>query len=137
MIRAQVSDKELIFVKSLEETEYRAIIKTMVEALDRFTRPADITMHIENGWVIGRLNKVKLPGKEPESNLDIWQRNGWKTARGTTVRHKDDWQRLYNKLRVFEHSGASFKFELLEPEDENRHRILRAIASAMENEDFG
>lgn len=111
----------------MEATEYRAIITTLVEALDRFTRPAEITVHIENGWVIGRLSREGVS----ENNLDIWQRNGWKTARGTVVKYKDDWQRLYNKLRVFEQAGGTFKFEVLDKDDENRGRIIHEIERQM------
>ena len=130
LICAEKRDKALISAKLMETTEYRAIITTLVEALDRFTRPAEITVHIENGWVIGRLSREGVG----ENNLDIWQRNGWKTARGTVVKYKDDWQRLYNKMRVFEHSGAVFHFAPLDKEDKKRERILRLIESKRDQE---
>ena len=130
LICAEKRDKALISAKLMETAEYRAIITTLVEALDRFTRPAEITVHIENGWIIGRLSREGAS----ENNLDIWQRNGWKTARGTAVKYKDDWQRLYNKMRVFEHSGAVFHFVPLAKEDKKRERILRLIDSKRDQE---
>lgn len=95
-------------------TENNMIINTMVAALDRFTRPADITIHIESDWIIGRLVRIEGRDGAMENNLDIWQRNGWKTARGTEVKNRNEWQRLYNKLRVFENSGATFRFVKLD-----------------------
>ena len=95
-------------------TENNMIINTMIAALDRFTRPAEITINIESDWIIGRLVRIEGRDGTPESNLDIWQRNGWKTARGTEVKNRNEWQRLYNKLRVFEHSGATFQFVKLD-----------------------
>ena len=113
--------------ESLDATENNAVITTMVRALDRFTRPAEITFHIESEWIIGRLEKVEGRDGTPESNLDIWQRNGWKTARGTEVKNKNEWQRLYNKLRVFEHSGATFRFERLTKDDSQHKRVMTVI----------
>ena len=114
-------------------TENNMIINTMIAALDRFTRPAEITIHIESDWIIGRL--VRIEGRDgiPESNLDIWQRNGWKTARGTEVKNKNEWQRLYNKLRVFEQAGGTFDYEKLEDE-EMIGRIESLIESAKKND---
>ena len=115
----------------VEATENNAVITTMIAALDRFTRPADITIHIENEWIIGRVTRIE--GKDgPESNLDIWQRAGWKTARGTEVKNRAEWQRLYNKLRVFENSGASFRFEKLERTDAQYKRVLTVIKNEKE-----
>lgn len=125
MVKA--GDKYIVEASNVWATTYKAILITMVLALDRFVRPADITFHLENQWVIGKLIRPMVGGEEKPSVLDNWQENGWKTKRGTKVQNKDDWQRLYNKLRVFENSGAVFSYELLEQEDRNRHRILYEI----------
>lgn len=111
----------------VEATENNAVITTMVAALDRFTRPADITIHIESEWIIGRVVRVEGRDGTPESNLDIWQRAGWKTARGTEVKNRAEWQRLYNKMRVFENSGASFRFEKIERTDAQYQRVMAVI----------
>lgn len=123
---------EVSGAKCLEATENNAIITTMVSALDRFTRPADITIHVESSWIIGRL--VRIEGKDgaAESNLDIWQRNGWKTVKGAEVKNKAEWQRLYNKLRVFENSGATFRFVKLEKDDSQYDRVMTVIRNAKE-----
>ena len=113
-----------------ESTENNAIITTMIAALDRFTRPADITIHIESEWIIGRVTRIE--GKDgPESNLDIWQKNGWKTARGTEVKNRAEWQRLYNKMRVFENSGATFQFVKLD-KGALRDRVMTVIKNEKE-----
>lgn len=107
-----------------------ATIITIIEALDRFIRPAQITVHIEESSVI---NSVKrFPGKEM-SDLETWQSHGWKTARGTEVKNRAEWQRLYNKLRVFEHAGGTFEFVELDPE--KKDRVLQVIDSIKKQED--
>ena len=115
-----------------EATKNNAVITTMIAALDRFTRPADITIHIESDWIIGRLIRIEGKDGTPESNLDVWQRNGWKTARGTEVKNRNEWQRLYNKLRVFENSGATFRFVRLEKDDRQYDRVMTVIRNAKE-----
>lgn len=121
---------ERIGTKLMEATAYRAMIIMIVQVLDCFTRPADITLHLENGWIVGNLIRVDQPDGSRKSTLELWQENGWKTKRKTVVKNKDDWQRLYNKLRVFENAGGKFDFVLLEKEDRNRERILQAIEDA-------
>ena len=116
---------------SLMATQNNMIINTMIAALDRFTRPAEITIHIESDWIIGRLVRIEGRDGTPENNLDIWQRNGWKTARGTEVKNRNEWQRLYNKLRVFEHSGATFQFVKLD-KGALRDRVMTVIKNEKE-----
>lgn len=113
--------------ESLDATSYKATIMMIISVLDHFTRPADITMHIENGWIVGNLIRTKQADKSMKNQLELWQENGWQTKRGTTVKNKDDWQRLYNKLRVFEQAGGNFSFEILEKDDKNRNRIIQEI----------
>lgn len=117
--------------ESLDATSYKATIMMIISVLDHFTRPADITMHIENGWIVGNLIRTKQADKTMKNQLELWQENGWKTKRGPTVKNKDDWQRLYNKLRVFEQAGGTFKFEVLDKDDENRKRIIQEIEKQM------
>lgn len=99
------------------------MIMTIVEALDRFTRPAEITIHLDSDWILGKLIVID----DGKRTLDVWQENGWKTSRGTVIKNRDEWQRLYNKLRVFENSGAKFHFEKLPEDDRNREKIIFII----------
>ena len=117
---------------SFMATENNVIINAMIAALDRFTRPADITIHIESEWIIGRVTRIEGKDGIPENNLDIWQRNGWKTARGTEVKNRGDWQRLYNKMRVFENSGATFRFEKFSKDSEQYSKVQTIIKNAKE-----
>ena len=125
VIRAEVDGKEAerIGTRFSGATLFNATIMTIVEVLDRFTRPAEITIHLENSWIIGNLTTDKS-GKRV---LDLWQERGWKTTRGAQVKNKDEWQRLYNKIRVFEHSGGVFRFERLDEDSKYRDRILFEI----------
>lgn len=118
---------ERCVAESFVATQYKVTIMMIIKVLDCFTRPADITMHIENGWIVGNLIRTKQADKTMKNTLEKWQENGWKTKRGTTVKNKDDWQRLYNKLRVFEQAGGNFSFEILEKDDKNRNRIIQEI----------
>lgn len=117
--------------ESFDATSYKATIMMIIRVLDCFTRPADITMHIENGWIVGNLIRTKQADETMKNQLELWQETGWKTKRGTTVKNKDDWQRLYNKLRVFEQAEGKFKFETLDKGDENRVRIIHEIEKQM------
>jgi len=108
-----------------QATANNAIINTMIEALDRFTRPADITMHIDSSFVVRTVSKFERADGRTMNDLELWQEHAWRTARKTEVKNRKEWQRLYNKLRVFEQSGGAFAFEELD--ERNRDRILRVI----------
>lgn len=125
LIRAEVNGQaaERVGVKNSDSTLYKAMIMTIVEALDRFTRPAEITIHLDSDWILGKLIVID----DGKRTLDVWQENGWKTSRGTEIKNRDEWQRLYNKLRVFENSGARFHFEKLPEDDRNREKIIFTI----------
>lgn len=53
----------------------------------------------------------------------------------TPVKNKNEWQRLYNKLRVFEQSGGTFEFVSMQEDDEadcdSRGKIARTIERSM------
>lgn len=102
---------------NLFATRYVAMADTIVLALDKFTRPADITVFVDCAYVVGKLKRFPQKDGTAKSTLDRWQEGGWITARGTKVEHKDNWQRLYNKLRVFEQAGGTFDYETLEDEE--------------------
>lgn len=137
LIRAEVSGRtaEKYGTKCVDATLFKGIILTIVEILDRFKRPAEITMHLENSWIIGNLI-VDNNGKRV---IDMWQENGWKTARGTPVKNKNEWQRLYNKLRVFEQSGGTFEYVSMKKENktdcESREKIAWIIERSLLNSD--
>lgn len=128
LVRAKGGKKEVTGAVCYASTLYASFLMIMVEALNRFTRPADITIHVDNSWITSCLIKYKRPDEEEEKSLlDRWQENGWLRARGEKLENKDLWQRLYNKLRVFEQAGGNFSFEILEKDDKNRNRIIQEI----------
>lgn len=140
LICAKGNKKEVTAAACYESTLYAAFLMIMVESLDRFTRPADITMHIDNSWITSCLIKYKRPDEEEEKSLlDRWQENRWQRARGEKLENKDLWQRLYNKIRVFEQSGGTFKFVSMKKEDktdcDSRGKIAWTIEHSMLNPD--
>lgn len=134
IIEAEGGKGELMNEKSMAATSYRAMIMIIVQILDHFKRPAEITMHLDSGWVVGNLIRTKQPDGSCKSVLERWQENGWRRInKNEEVKNKDDWQRLYNKLRVFEQSGGTFEYVRLEKEDRHRARILRRIECAKQS----
>ena len=57
--------------ESIDATCYKATIIMIIRALDCFTRPADITMHIENGWIVGNLIRFEQTDKSMKSQLEL------------------------------------------------------------------
>ena len=140
LVRAKGGKKEVTGAVCYASTLYASLLMIMVEALNRFTRPADITIHVDNSWITSCLIKYKRPDEEEEKSLlDRWQENGWQRARGEKLENKDLWQRLYNKIRVFEQSGGTFKFVSMKKEDKtdckNRGKIAWTIEHSMLNPD--
>lgn len=125
--------KESTGAMSIFGTAQGTTIVVIIEALERFIRPARITIYTDNSSVNGNVKRFKRKDRDtPVSNLELWQENGWKTSRKTEVANRKDWQRLYNKLRVFEHSGGTFEFEKID--EQNRERILQLIKSEKEQD---
>lgn len=135
IIKADGSDREVVKATMTTSTANQATIATIIEALDRFTRPAEITVYIDSDFVLGTVQRYKRKDDRIMNDLELWQENGWKTARGTEVKNKDDWQRLYNKLRVFEQSSGTFAFEELGAAGQMKNRILSAIATEKAREE--
>ena len=134
IIRAEGSKREAAHADLTHSTANQSVIMNIIAALDRFTRPAEITIHIDSDFVLGKVVRPVEDGKEKTSVLEHWQETGWRTTRKTEVKNRNDWQRLYNKLRVFEQSGGTFSFVKMEQDDEMRDRILRTIGKAMTQE---
>lgn len=127
-------DTHIIDTRCLHATENNAVITMMIAALDRFTRPADIEMWVDSAFVVRTAKRIERKDGRVMNDLDLWQENAWKTARGTEVKNRAEWQRLYNKLRVFEQSRGTFIFEELEKDSRQRDRILRVIESEKQHD---
>ena len=127
-------DTPIIDTRCLHATENNAVITMMIAALDRFTRPADIEMMIDSPFVVRTATRIERKDGRIMNDLELWQESAWRTARGTEVKNRAEWQRLYNKLRVFEQSRGTFLFQELARDDKKRERILRAIETAKEQD---
>ena len=122
----------VIETRLVQATANNAVITTMIEALDRFTRPADITMYLDSAFVVRTASRFERTDGRMMNDLEVWQEHSWKTARGTDVKNRKEWQRLYNKLRVFEQSRGTFRFVEMERDSNRRERILQAIKTGEE-----
>ena len=91
----------------IDETYHMANLIALVEALDRFNRPAEIVIHIQDFWVATMVEK----------NTETWQFNGWKNKKHKKIENWQYWQRAYNKLQVLKFNGEKPKFEQLTEED--------------------
>ena len=127
-------DTPIIETRCLHATENNAVITMMIAALDRFTRPADIEMQIDSAFVARTATRIERKDGRVMNDLELWQESAWRTARGTEVKNRAEWQRLYNKLRVFEQSRGTFIFEELEKDSRQRDRILRVIESEKQHD---
>lgn len=123
-----------IETRCLQATANNTVITMMIAALDRFTRPTDIVMWIDSAFVVRTATRIERKDGRTMNDLELWQENAWKTARGTEVKNRKEWQRLYNKLRVFEQSRGTFRFEELERDGQKRKRILQAIKAEQERD---
>lgn len=65
-------------------TYHNVVLVAVLDALGRFTQSCEITIHSEDSYVLGML----------ENNLDNWEENGYKTARGKTVKDAELWQQV-------------------------------------------
>lgn len=91
----------------VDETYHMSNLVALVEALDRFNKPARIMIHIQDYWVATMLVK----------NAETWQFNGWQNKKHEKVKNWQYWQRAYNKLQVLKLNGEKPQFEQLTPEE--------------------
>lgn len=92
---------------NINETYHKSILIALVEALDRFNRPADILIHIQDVWVATMIEK----------NAETWQFNGWTNRDHKKIKNWEYWQRAYNKLQVLRFNGKLPAFEGLTKEE--------------------
>lgn len=66
-------------------TYHAAILQMLLRAAARITRPCEVHVHTQDGFVLESL----------VSNLPGWAENGYKTRKGTLVRNCREWQQLW------------------------------------------
>ena len=118
---------------SFHATRYVSMTETIVQVLNKFNRPADITIYMDCTYIVGKLKRFQQKDGTSRSTLDRWQEGGWTTRRQTPVKNRVEWQRLYNKLRVFEQSGGTFDYAKLDDE-EMEGRIEALIREGKKND---
>lgn len=91
-----------------DDTYHMSNLIALVEALDRFNKPAKIVIHIQDYWVATMLEK----------NAETWQFNGWQNRKHEKVEHWQYWQRAYNKLQVLKFEGKTPNFVQLTYEEQ-------------------
>nr|WP_017675194.1 ribonuclease H [Pseudomonas chengduensis] len=71
-----------------EQTNSRAELLALVEALERCTQPAPITLHTDSEYIANACN----------GHLEAWKAKGWKKADKKPPKHLALWQRLAQLL---------------------------------------
>lgn len=73
-----------------DKKETALVLDALADALARLRLPCVLEIYtgcrqvknaVDNGW------------------LDAWERNGWKTAKGEDIRHRQQWERVAELLR--------------------------------------
>ena len=103
----RMGDHKVYGAWNINETYHKSILIALVEALDRFNRPADILIHIQDVWVATMIEK----------NAETWQFNGWTNRDHKKIKNWEYWQRAYNKLQVLKFKGKLPAFEGLTKEE--------------------
>jgi ribonuclease HI len=72
-----------------EQTNSRAELLALVEALERCTQPAPITLHTDSEYIANACN----------GHLEAWKAKGWRKSDKKQPKHLDLWQRLDQLLQ--------------------------------------
>ena len=92
-----------IFGKILEKTKNGAELTTFKNALLRIVNREELTVYTDNPY---------LSSAFEQGWLKKWQENGWKTAKGTEVENKADWEEVLKLL-----NGSRPTFKVKEPHE--------------------
>ena len=80
-----------------EMTAHRAELTAFVAALKRILKSSRLTVYTDSHYLA--VNTMDC--------LASWKKNGWKNAKGLPVKHKEEWQEVYELIRKH-----GFKFEV-------------------------
>ncbi len=83
MLRYGEHEKELNGGESLT-TNNRMELTAATKALEALKRPCSVTLHTDSQYLRGGVTGW----------LDVWKRNGWRTADKKPVKNEDLWRRL-------------------------------------------
>lgn len=99
LITADGSEKTVFGVSETEGTMNAATLTALAEALERFKKPCDITLHAKNAWALNMI----------ERNLKNWEKVDFRTADGKEIANRELWQRISAAIenkRITIKSGA-------------------------------
>ncbi len=67
-----------------DTTRHQAELLSVCKALERMTKPSEITIYTDSLYVASGLN----------SWVEQWQQNNWNNSRGDPVAYREEWERL-------------------------------------------
>ena len=94
-----------------EGSYHKAVLEAIADALERFTKPCEITIHAENTFILNMFT----------SYLEKWAENGFLTAKGKPITNREEWIRVHK---------ASAKHEI--HTDPGKHAYSKWLAEKME-----
>lgn len=74
---------------SMEGTYHETTLHAINQALSRLKQSCEVTLHCEDEFVLNMY----------ENNLARWVANNFKTAKGETVLHHEEWRELWRLTR--------------------------------------
>lgn len=72
------------FVQLEDVTRHQAELLSVCKALERMTKPSEITIYTDSLFVFSGLNGW----------VEQWQQNDWNNSRGEPVAYREEWQQL-------------------------------------------
>ncbi len=85
LITADGSEKTVFGVTDMEGTMNAATLMALAEALERFKKPCEISLHAKNAWALNMIDR----------NLGNWAKADFRTADGKEIANRELWQRIY------------------------------------------
>lgn len=65
---------------------HKAVLMAIADALERFNKKCNITIHTEDDFVLNMMQK----------NLHRWAENGFLTTKGKSVANNEEWSRVWS-----------------------------------------
>lgn len=78
-------------------TAHKAELISFIAALKRICKKSRLVIYTDSYYLAVNTRDC----------LTSWEKNDWKTAKGTTVKHKEEWQEIYSLIQIH-----SFRFEI-------------------------
>ena len=95
----------------LHTTSTEMEIKALERLLEILPVGRDVTIHIDNVYVVNTLVKNKdgerLEKKKITGWIGAWRSNGWKKANGDVPAHLGLWQKILEKIKTHLDGGAT------------------------------